>query len=117
MQRWERIMAFIYCSKCDWQQDDFYSEHYNPAKSLKCWDRDIFGDRRDKLDESFSDDAQFLKDNGDISKREVIAREYEKFANRIRKMRWITYEDWKKDYDAGTAKCPDCGCSDSFGID
>ncbi len=25
-------MAFVYCPKCDWQQDDFWSWHYNPIR-------------------------------------------------------------------------------------
>ena len=26
-------MSFVSCTKCDWCQDDFWSENYNPIKS------------------------------------------------------------------------------------
>jgi hypothetical protein len=47
-----------------------------------------------KLDLPFSDASDFLRENGPITAREVIAREYEKFAERIRKMKWVTYESF-----------------------
>ena len=28
---------FIYCKKCDWSQDDFWSKEYNPLKVLLSW--------------------------------------------------------------------------------
>jgi len=100
-------MSFIHCHKCKWEQDDFYSEEgYNPAKYLKGWNIKLLSDDIDSL---FSMDKNFLKKNGCVSNREVIAREYEKFANRIRKMRWITYEQWKKDPNK---ICPECGSKD-----
>lgn len=109
-------MAFIYCSKCDWQQDDFYSEHYNPAKHMLTWNRNLFGDRKGELDEIVKADPEFIEQHGHITTRELIAREFEACARKVRRMRWMTYEDWKKDHDDGVAKCPDCG-STEFGID
>jgi hypothetical protein len=97
-------MAYIHCHKCGWQQDDFYSrDGYNPAKYLKSWDDVLFGG---KLEEQFTTDIMFVRENGKLTKREVLAREYERFANKIRGMHWITWEDYKKDPNK---KCPICG--------
>ena len=97
---------FVYCNACDWHQDDFYDQNYNPVKSLKDWDDYLYGDKHDRLDEVFSDDPEFVSMNGRIYTRELIAREYQKYAKRIQNMRWMTYEDFKNDPDK---KCPMCG--------
>lgn len=100
-------MAYIHCHTCGWSQDDFYSvDGYNPAKSLKDWNEYLCGSRKEFLDKLFSDDAMFLKENGPLTTREVIAREYEKFAKRIRNMRWITWDQFKNDPHK---ICPACG--------
>ena len=106
---------YLHCHSCDWSQDDFYSpEGYNPANYLKSWNNQLCGENADKIDKQFSDDSEFVRENGPISTREVLAREYERFAQRIREMKWITYEQWEKDKD--TAVCPKCGAPD-FDID
>ena len=97
-------MAYVHCHDCDWAQDDFYSiDGYNPAEYLKSWNGLLCGE---KIDNQFSDDADFLCENGPITLREVLAREYERFARRIRSMRWITFEQWKSDLNK---VCPNCG--------
>ena len=107
-------MAYLHCHSCDWQQDDFYSpEGYNPARYLLSWNDVLCGDKRSRLNEQFSDDAEFVRENGPITTREVVAREYEKFARRIRSMKWVTYEDFKADPNK---VCPECG-SDDLDID
>jgi len=110
-------MAYLHCHNCNWSQDDFYDDGYNPAKYLLDWNEYLYGKRKNRLDELFTDDSQFIKENGNITTREVLAREYEKFANRIRNMKWITHEDFKADFKSGIAKCPKCGRSDEFDID
>ena len=103
---------YLYCNSCGWEQDDFYSsEGYNPANYLKDWMKQLCSN---DVDKQFTDDAEFVRENGPISTREVIARELEKFAQRIREMKWITWEHWKKERD--TAVCPKCGRRD-FSID
>lgn len=105
-------MSFLHCHSCSFSQDDFYSvDGYNPANYLRDWMEKLCSD---DVDKQFSTDIQFIKDIGAISTREVIAQEFEKFANRIREMKWITYEQWQKDKD--TAVCPMCGERD-FDID
>ena len=110
-------MAYLHCHKCGWSQDDFYDTSYNPAKYLMDWNEYLFGNKHHKLDTPFTDDSEFIKENGNITTREVLAREYEKFAKRIRNMMWVTQEDFNRDYKAGIAKCPKCGCSNEFDID
>jgi len=105
-------MSFLHCHSCDWSQDDFYSvDGYNPAEYLKSWMEDLC---KDDIDKQFSNCSEFLAENGPISKREVIAREFENFAQRIREMKWVTWEQWKKDRDF--AVCPKCG-DRNFDID
>lgn len=97
-------MAYVHCHSCDWEQDDFYSVYgYNPARYLLDWMKDLCSD---KIDEQFTDDPGFIAENGPITTREVIAREFEKFGDRIRQMKWITEEQWKKDENK---VCPGCG--------
>lgn len=100
---------YVHCHSCPWSQDDFYDESYNPAKYLMDWNDYLFGDRSSRLDELFSDDTEFLRENGPLTAREVIAREYEKFARRIREMKWVTYQSFKNDPDK---VCPSCGSAD-----
>jgi hypothetical protein len=107
-------MSFLHCHtpNCHWEQDDFYSlDGYNPAEYLKSWMEQLCAD---DVDEQFSTDIQFVKELGPISKREVIAQEFEKFADRIRKMPWVTWEQWERDRE--TAVCPKCG-QRNFDID
>lgn len=106
-------MAFLHCHNCDWEQDDFYDENYNPQESLEHWNEFLFGERKHRLDQQFTDDSEFLHRYGPITTREVIAKEYEKFANRIRTMKWITFDDFKNDPNK---TCPKCG-SDKLDID
>jgi hypothetical protein len=105
-------MAYLHCHSCDWEQDDFYSiAEYNPASSLKDWMELLCSE---EIDAQFTDDAQFLKENGPLTNREIIARDFERYAKIIREMTWITYESWLK--EKGNAICPKCGAKD-FDID
>lgn len=97
---------YLHCHNCDWQQDDFYHDGYNPAKYLMDWNEMLLSD---SIDEQFSTDSNFVKERGPISKREVLAQEYESYAKRIREMKWITYEQWKKEENK---RCPKCGSID-----
>lgn len=98
-------MAFVYCRDCRWGQDDFYSESYNPAKSLLNWNTYLFGKERDRIDEKFTDDCNFIRDFGNITTREFVAQKYDNYADRIRTMKWITWEDYKNDPHKVCPKC------------
>ena len=100
-------MSYLHCHECDWEQDDFYDENgYNPAGYLKSWNNFLCGKDSDRIDDQFSTDSEFVRENGPITTREVIAREYEKFAKRIRNMKWITWEQWQSEPNN---VCPGCG--------
>lgn len=98
-------MSFLHCHnpKCYWEQDDFWSESYNPIKSLQNWIESLLSP---KLDEQFTYDAAFLREYGPISTREAIIKEIDKAGKCIRKMKWLKMEDWVKD---GRPPCPNCG--------
>jgi hypothetical protein len=105
------FMAFLHCHSCDWSQDDFYHIGYNPAQYLLTWNTYLFGDKHHRLDEPFTQDAQFILDNGNITTREVLAREFAKFAKRIRNMKWVTYKDFMNE-SIDKKVCPKCGSKD-----
>ena len=97
-------MAFVSCRKCGWEQDDFWDPNgYNPFKSLGGWKSELFGPN---LDQPFSIDSEFINDHGMISHREFIAREFEKWAKKIRAMKWVTEEEYKAKNP--THLCPRC---------
>ena len=89
-------MAYLHCHNCDFSQDDFYSvDGYNPPDYLKTWNKYLC---EEKLD---------------ITQREVIAREYEKYARGIRSMKWVTWESFKEAWiDGKWPLCPKCGKND-----
>jgi hypothetical protein len=92
-------MAYLHCHACGWEQDDFYSPNgYNPAKYLSSWNHILFNA---DIDESFG--------NTSTTKREILAQQYEKFANNIRNMKWVTWDDFKEDPNK---LCPKCGKSE-----
>jgi hypothetical protein len=98
-------MAYLHCHSCGWEQDDFYSvDYYNPVNSLKDWMSDLCN--RD-IDAPFTNCASFIAENGNLTLREVIAREFEKYADNIRNMKWVTSKQWER--DKANAVCPKCG--------
>lgn len=101
-------MSFLHCHTkgCNWEQDDFYSPDGYPLSFLKDWMKELC-DLNVDIEKQFSTDSNFIAEHGPISKREVIAQEFEKFGDRIRNMPWPTWEHWQKEKD--TAVCPKCG--------
>jgi hypothetical protein len=101
-------MAFIYCDKCKWQQDDFWTERYNPASSFyDTVKEDIL---RHRLNEPLGNhfDSQFLKDSNLVGKtwRDYFLWKVERIKSRILRMRWETEEQYRNDPDK---RCPECG--------
>ena len=90
-------MAFAHCHKCGWEQDDFWSEGYNPFKSLQDWVPHLL--EFDKLETRFPSDNK--RDNR--TWREVLAQQCEDAARSIRMMHYMTFED------AVGSPCPRCG--------
>ena len=100
---------FIYCSKCNWSQDDFWSENgYNPFNFLKenC-QQQLF---ESKLEETFTiDKADYFGNfigQEPMTNREFLVRELKRWAKKIKHQRWITYEQYKKENPE--RKCPIC---------
>jgi hypothetical protein len=96
---------YVRCRKCGWQQDDFWTENYNPISKLKDWEADLFSDNfREWRPDLVTDDLDFLAEHGSVSMQEIIALEVEKTANNIRNMVFRTYKEFR---EAG-CKCPEC---------
>ena len=101
---------YLHCHACDWSQDDFWSESYNPIRHLLDDEEGLLDfERLDKsfVGEGFQTDDEPLMG---LTTREVIVQNLEKAANTIRDMVFLTPEDAK-----GQA-CPKCG-EDALDID
>ena len=90
-------MSFVRCEQCDWSQDDFWDEHYNPLKSLLDW--------QEALLTKDLDDPTCEIDGKRATVRNAIAHDCERAAASIREMRFRT----KADAIAAGWRCPWCG--------
>lgn len=97
-------MAYLHCNNCDFSQDDFWSESYNPMKSVLDWENNLLNQ---DIEEPFSSDSWFNETYGNPSRREMLAREFEKQARRIRQMKYRTFEEYKQMNPERI--CPNCG--------
>lgn len=91
---------YLHCHTkgCHWQQDDFYSvKGYNPISYMQQFLEDLLKDP----------DRVIKTDDGNITAREMFARDLENYAKRIRNMPWMTVEHWEK--EKKDAVCPNCG--------
>jgi len=86
---------YLHCHNCGWQQDDFWSESYNPIKSLQFWEKYLL---KPGFDHDWFDSDQ--------TTREVIINELEKTIDNINHMYFRTYEEYKNSVDKS---CPQCG--------
>lgn len=105
-------MAYVYCRKCDWSQDDCWSESYNPFQLLLHWQKDLLTKDLDApLDGHF--DKYMLEENGLVGKtwRDFFIHETEKAARKVRNIQWKTEKEFKDD---PYKFCPSCGCQDQF---
>jgi len=91
---------FLHCHNCEWEQDDFWSEGYNPIDGLKHLKELIFKNL----------DDVYLEADGPqpaLTYREYIVNELYNTLVRVANMKWQTYEDYKKNSNV----CPMCGSS------
>jgi hypothetical protein len=87
-------MAYLHCHNCDFSQDDFWKESYNPLQFLKyAWVNKLLSAN---LDDKFTTDSNFIKENGDITIRELLAKECEWAAEKIRKMVYRTDKEYRE---------------------
>jgi len=100
---------FIYCEKCNWTQDDFWSkEGYNPFDFLEeNHKEDLFGGNLDKVYYLDKNDS-FGKFIGTqpITGRQHIATSLRHWADKIEKQRYISYEQYRTENP--DRKCPIC---------
>jgi len=90
---------YLRCPTCEWSQDDYWDDHYNPITCVTDWLDDLL--HRD-LDEMIPADGPHTPA---VSVRELLARAFEHEAAAIRQMKYWTREDAK----ANEFRCPVCG--------
>jgi len=110
---------FIHCTKCDWCQDDFWSEEYNPVRRemerlSKLVEKAI---DKENPEREYKTDRIMAAQRGMpfgvneegfavIDIRDYIAKSLEVVARSVRKMHWLTKDDFDKD---SNQRCPTCG--------
>jgi len=97
-------MAYLHCHACHWEQDDFWSEGYNPMASMRDWEEDLLSA---DIENQFTSNSQFIKEHGNITMREVIAQEFERHARKVRNMAYRTEKEFREKNPK--KKCPKCG--------
>jgi len=98
---------FVYCDKCKWTQDDFWSEEgdcYNPFNYVAQYQKYVFERPRDDMDWRIADEK--TGDVKTVSRLEYVATLFESMAKTIRKQKYITYEDYLEQNPEGL--CPEC---------
>ena len=55
------IMAYLHCHSCEWQQDDFWNNVYNPIRYLLNWEDDLL---TKNLDEQWTDNQNIIRETG-----------------------------------------------------
>jgi len=88
---------FLYCRNCRWQQDDYWSDSYNPIKSLKDWESNLFVEDLD---------GKFHKEMGNATWREVISDSIFSAVKSILSMKYRTRDEYKENNPDGI--CPWC---------
>ena len=88
-------MAYAHCHACGWEQDDFWSDLYNPIRSLVDWEKTLL--------EFGTLDVEYERDGEKVVYRETIAAACENAARRIRGMVFLTPKG------AAWQPCPKCG--------
>lgn len=102
-------MAYLHCHSCDFSQDDFWSETYNPVKSFQDDLKDpFFSD----LDRVIGMDSGWLENNGYeyITHRGLILHHLKQIASRIKGMVYRTMEEYQEKNPERI--CPVCGKRD-----
>lgn len=104
-------MAYLHCHNCDFSQDDFWHEGYNP---VTCFQDDLEDLLTGDLDATMETDSSWLEEIGwkaapeAFTKRESILYHLEKqLAARIRGMVYRTEAEFRKNNPE--MKCPECG--------
>lgn len=105
-------MAFLHCHNCKWEQDDFWSESYNPVTFLNDSFKDVLLNKN--LDETFLVDRDTGNDiegwnhfTSKITKRQNIINSLKEAITDIEDMIWRNQEEFEEKNPE--RKCPNCG--------
>jgi hypothetical protein len=100
-------MAYLHCHNCDWSQDDFWCESYNPLRYLvEAWEKTLLNK---DLEQQFTNDAGFIERHGDLSYRDFLIMECGRAARKIGEMVWRTQEEFIATGSFAGNACPNCG--------
>ena len=105
-------MSYLHCHSCDFSQDDFWSESYNPITSIQDFKDNLFkSDFYDEssLDKNWKEEIGYGRDFL-LTNKELLAHEFERRASRIREMKYRTLEEFREKNPEGI--CPFCGEKD-----
>lgn len=104
-------MAYAHCHNCDWQQDDWWDEHYKP------FDIGQLMELQGLLMTAVKEPSQRILDNHDqawlkerfgvrheVDVREFVAMELSHIVRKIRSMHF-----WTKEEFITNRVCPNCG--------
>ena len=87
---------FLHCHNCLWEQDDFWSETYNPIYCLSHLKELLF----QNLDEIYIQRDGYRPA---LTYREYIIKELESALSKVAGMKWKIYAEHNND------PCPRCG--------
>jgi len=113
-------MAFVYCKKCGWDQDDFWYFKIQLKKIFK-WSSRPFG--YNPLSLVLEDIAIWGKpryinlDVGRTHSWKLLIFDVKRHLKLLFTQKWWTEHSFTKDYFRKKAKCPNCGSTDDFIID
>lgn len=104
-------MSYLHCHNhhCDFCQDDFWTESYNPIKYMQDWEEMLF--REDffedaGMDNGWKEECGYGRDQV-VTRQELLAYEFEKHARVIRDMVYRTEKEFKEKNPDWI--CPKCG--------
>lgn len=101
-------MSYLHCHNCNWSQDDFWHETYNPVTFLeKNYKKDILTGDLDRVLEmdNFRWDKYLWHKK--MLNRDFIADEMESMARKLRRMVYRTKQEYLELNPE--QKCPNCG--------
>ena len=99
-------MSYLHCHNCEFSQDDFWHDGYNP---VVCFQRDLKELMTGDLDRIVSMDSMWLKERGldFVTERDLIIYHLDQLKSRISKMKYRTMEEFK--IINPDRLCPICG--------
>lgn len=120
-------MAFVYCQKCRWTQDDFWtwpryikklrkvSMGHNPMMRTLVVLKDYTLPRGIKFDHQYiMSNGWPLKKNGKVHSWRVLKKKLTQIVKEAKAMKWKTWEDWVANENH---VCPSCGSTDAWILD